>query len=375
MGICHSAIILCLSFFLFLDANAIEQCLLDRRYNEATFLMTHNSTSIRPETSPIKEVLYKIVNLVPTWLGREKLLEAIKLVTIIDPNLVADQERNLERQLADGVRAFKLPIHLQNTSDIYSNLYVCHTLSVRQVQSLIDEVDTVFKRFIPIAFIRKWLLKPLYEFKNNPCVLDSTHIGLYVVFEKINNWLDQHPEELCSIYFDVAIEDKLAAKKMLNAILEKSGLFTKLYHHNFGVTWPTIRELINNGKRLVLIADCEQWRDLGILSKNEIGFGSDYEYKTLDVLYKDTINPKIAWGVVAPFKLFIIDSYTTPLASGRVTDAEKANCAAHIISRVKNYEKLVGCPVTFVMVDFYNLPQEEALRAIALINQQHVQHA
>jgi len=350
--------------------NSIDTRLLDRRYNEVAFLMTHNATSLRPETSPIKEILFKIVNAVPSWLGREQLMNAIKTVTLLDPNLAADQARDIERQLSDGIRAFKLPVQLGDTDIATSELYACHSLSVGQVQGLINEVDAVFKKFIPIAFIRKALLKPLYVIKDNPCLLDSTHVLLAAVFLKINTWLERHPDEIISIYFDVAVVDKIAAKNTLKNILEKSGLWQKVYQYTPGSAWPTLRTLISSGKRLVLISDCSQWSTLGIANKYDIGFGSSYEYKTLDALYADTAEPKIAWGTAGKNRIFILDNYTTPLASRRLIDAEKANSATHIMMRVKNYEKVTGYPVTFVMVDFYDVPQEQALRGIETINNQ-----
>lgn len=349
-------------------ALAIEPYLLDRRYNEVTFLMTHNSTSLRDETTPIKKVLNEIIDIIPSWLGHDQIRDAIKLITISDPNLVADQERDIAQQLHDGVRAFKLPVHLKNTDDPYSTLWVCHTLTPGQVQNIIDEVDGVLKKFIPIKIIRWWLLRPLNAFQDNPCWLDTTNVSLGYVLSQLNQWLDQHPDEVLGVYLDVNITDKKTAQKTLQFILQTSGLLNKLYRHVLGTPWPTVRTMISTGTRLVMFADCDDWAELGIVNKNLIGFGSDYAYKDLDALYADTANPKIAWGSVAADRVCIIDNYTTPLASGRVLDAQKANAYANVLKRVACYEVLTKRPVTFVMVDFYNEPNLELIQAVCAIN-------
>jgi len=139
-------------------------------------------------------------------------------------------------------------------------------------------------------------------------------------------------------------------------------------------SYPFIRTMTNTNKRAVVFANCANWKDLGIAYTNNITFGSNYSYKDPNAIYTDTDNPKIAHGQAGPAQLFIVDNYTTPLISGRVVHAQQVNRYDRVMARVVQYEKLASQPVTFVMVDFYNEPNGEAIKAVNDINKAHSGH-
>ena len=351
--------------------NTIPNNLLDKRYNEVTFLMTHNATSLRHESTTLGDKLRAIASFLPNsypFTGlRDKVYDIIRTITLQDPNIVADQERDLNAQLRDGVRGFKLPIQMADTDHpAQSDIIVCHSLTESQFATLIKEAEDKLS-FIPIKKIREALLKPLYELQDNPCKIDTTHVRLFDAFSTLNQWLDQNPREVIGIYLDVSFINKDAAKATLQAILQKSGLANKLYRYTNG-QWPTIRTMTNTNKRVVLFASCANWKDLGIAYTNNITFGSNYSYKDPSVIYADTANPTVSHGTAGPNQIFILDNYTTPLISGRVVHAQQVNRYDRVMARVVQYEKLASQPVTFVMVDFYNEPNSDAIKAVQDIN-------
>jgi len=350
---------------------AVEEYFLDRRYNDVTFLMTHNSTSLRSESTFLGDAMRKIASFLPNEFPfsglRDKVYAAIKTITLQDPNIVADQERDISAQLRDGVRAFKLPLHFADTDNpAKSDIFVCHTLMVRQIDELIKEAENKLS-FIPIKKIREALLKPLYEFRDNPCQIDSTRVSLVQVFSLLNQWLEKNPQEVIGIYLDVGLAEKELAKATMQLILKNSGLDSKKYVYTQG-PWPTLRTMIKTNKRVIVMADCESWRDLGFAFTKDIAFGSNYSYKEPEAVYADTNNPQIAYGQIGVNQLFIVDNYTTPLISGRVVHAQQINRYEPLVKRVLNYEKLANRPVNYVMVDFYNEPNNDAIKVVADIN-------
>jgi hypothetical protein len=351
---------------------AVPDCLLDKPYNQVLFLMTHNSTSLRHESTELGDAMRKIASVLPNSFPfsglRDKVYNIIKTINLQDPNIVADQERDLNAQLSDGVRGFKLPIQLADTSKPgQSDILVCHMLTESQFASLVKEAQDKLS-FIPIKKIRDAILKPLYDLQKNPCQFDKSQMRLIDVFSTLSQWLDKHSQEVVGIYLDVSFSDKQSATATMQSLLQRTGLGNKLYWYTSGA-WPTLRRMIETNKRVVIMASCSNWKNIGISYTNEIEFGSDYAYNDPAAVFNDTNNPKITHGTVGINQLFVLDNYTTPLISGRVVHAQQVNQYGRIKQRIANYEQFARQPVTFVMVDFYNEPNSDAIKAVNDINQ------
>ncbi len=80
------------------------------------------------------------------------------------------------------------------------------------------------------------------------------------IMERLNTWLEEHPREVVVLF----IQDTVTPKDT-DAVLRRAGLADKAYVHPEGAQWPTLGEMIDADRRLV------------VLMENE-GGGSEYPY-------------------------------------------------------------------------------------------------
>lgn len=340
-------------------------------YNQVRHIMTHNATSLRNEATWLGDALRTAVAALPFSNAiKEQINNIIQATTIQDPNIVADQDRGIDLQLADGVRGFKLPVHWRDLSN-RATFYVCHTMAESELEKIYLDIDAKLKVIITSDTIRRWLLKPFEVFCKDPCMLDRTNVALGKVLKQLNAWLDVHPQEVLTIYIDTQLTSAQEQQHIndLNNILQQAGLVDRMYVHAPGQVWPTTAHMIQMRKRVVMVANTDNWKSLGILNKLYIGFGPIWAYKTERELAQDTNNPHIEWGVASPQGLFMLDSYVTPRLSGTIYDAKMVNSYAVLKRRIQQYEKVAGSVATFVMVDFYEYPDKDVFKVINELNQ------
>jgi hypothetical protein len=340
-------------------------------YNQVHHIMTHNATSLRNEATWLGDALRAAVAALPFSSAiKEQINNIIQATTIQDPNIVADQDRGIDLQFADGVRGFKLPVHWRDLSS-KSTFYVCHTMAQSELEKIYLDIDTKLKVIITSDTVRRWLLKPFEIFCKDPCLLDRTNVALGKTLKQLNAWLDVHPQEVITIYIDTQLTSAQEQQHMndLKNILQQVGIVDKMYVHTPGQVWPTTASMVQMHKRVVIVANSDNWKSIGILHKRDIGFGPIWSYKTEQELLQDTNNPHVDWGVASPQGLFMLDSYVTPRLSGTIHDAKVVNSYTVLKQRIQQYERFAGSVATFVMVDFYEYPDKDVFKVIDELNQ------
>lgn len=248
------------------DANsASKKCnlheeLCDRRFNEVTFAMTHNSMSNRAEE----------------W-G------------------FANQMYGISRQLQDGIRGINLDIYNEE-----GDVYLCHGY----------------------------------------CNVGKEKLSSGLA--KIKFFLDTNTDEVVTLIFEsyVSSED-------VKAVFDAAGMMPYLYSHSSGEQWPTLREMINTGKRLMVFTD----RDGGDFGWYHAVW--DYAWET-KFSYKTTEDFECGPNRGNPANdLYIMNHFlTNPLASPYL--AEVANANPLLLNRVNECVAEKKRTPTFILVDFYD---------------------
>jgi hypothetical protein len=72
------------------------------------------------------------------------------------------------------------------------------------------------------------------------------------VMDRLNDWMDAHPREVIVLF----IQDTVTPADT-DAVLRKAGLADKAYVHPDGAEWPTLREMIDANKRLLVLMENE----------------------------------------------------------------------------------------------------------------------
>lgn len=225
-----------------------------------------------------------------------------------------NQTHGIARQLADGVRGMMLDLHYfdaEATANATGHIggksaadqvYLCH----------------------------------------GPCALGKTRLldGLCT----ITKFLDDNPGEVFSIIFENDVDDADT-----DDVVRASGLGDYVYTHAKGAPWPTLREMIDAGKRAVLFL--------------ETGGGTPaylhraYADEMWDTPYafekKEDFSCALGRGAKAN-ALFLVNHWLSrPFPD--IAFAREVNSRAILGDRVAQCTREGGRQPTFVSVDFYDV--------------------
>lgn len=225
---------------------------------------------------------------------------------------VANQNFAVARQLEDGIRGFMLdtyyfdPIEHRNTTerlpdmDVVDQAYLCHGGCTIGNARLIDRLCS------------------------------------------ITGFLDAHREEVLSIIFENYLQDEDT-----DALLKAAGLGEYLYTHPAGAPWPTLGELVQTNKRLVVFLE-HNGGSPAYLHPAWTGNIWDTPY-TFDKI--EDFSCKLNRGKAGD-PLFLINHWLTPPTPDR---AREVNVSAVLGARVDKCTTEAGRPPTFVGVDYYDI--------------------
>lgn len=297
--------------------------LCDRPFDEVAFPASHNSMSAADErgwylaeqpTGMVNSLSDGIrVFLVDTWYGQAT-----------GSGGVVTAERSLARAQSDltAGRATQITPAMQRSIDRLrgektvgpEQVYMCHTL----------------------------------------CELGATQ--LLGELEGLKAWMDVHPREVVTVFIQDATTPADTA-----AVFEQAGLVDMAYVHEPGAEWPTLGQMIDSGKRLL------------VLMENE-GGGSRYPYlhQGFD-LVQDT---GYTYATVDDFDcapnrgstqsdLFLVNHWLSSFRT-LVSSAQKANVEEVLGERVRRCQQERNHIPNFVAVNWYD--QGDLLRVVDELN-------
>lgn len=220
-----------------------------------------------------------------------------------------NQEHDVPQQLADGVRGLMLDVHL-NSTDTAPNLaapdapdgvpLLCHAYCINGWQRLTD--------------------------------------GL----AEIDAFLDTHPNEVVTIIFESYVDPAA-----IEADFVASGAIDHVAEHTPGTPWPTLRQMIASGDRLVVLTDDGGGSYPWYLPVWSEAFETHYSAKT-----PDDLSCAVNRGSSSN-RLFILNHFLTdPI--GRRTLADQVNFDPFFIDRAEQCETERAHLPNFVTVDFYD---------------------
>jgi hypothetical protein len=159
----------------------------------------------------------------------------------------------------------------------------------------------------------------------------------------IKTFLDENPGEIITIIFEsyVTRQDTLAA-------FTEVGLLDMALEHTAGTPWPTLREMIDSGKRLVVLTDSGGGVYPWYLNVWAEAFETHFSAKVPDDLTCDPNrgNPGNS--------LFILNHFLTEII-GKVTLAEQVNHNPFFVDRALECEAANSHIPNFPTVDFYDI--------------------
>jgi hypothetical protein len=292
--------------------------LCDRPLNEVTFPASHNAMS------------------------------AAKLPGWYQPN----QRNDIRDQLDDGIRAFLIDSHYgvkRPSGPVLTDLEQEGTSKVTEgvTAELGPEAAAAFQSIQAQYAHRGGQGKTGTYFCHIVCELGS--IGMVKTLDWFRDFLQSHPDEFLVLF----IEDKVSPTDTATAF-EKSGILPYAYIHKPGEAFPTLRELIESDKRLLVMAEVDSgggaipWYHQGF----ELAMETPYTFHSADELESPASCVKNRGGVGKP--LFQLNHWVEKLPRSPST-AEKVNDLDFLLDRVRRCRKLRnGALTNIVAVDYYN---------------------
>lgn len=213
--------------------------------------------------------------------------------------LLPNQGFGIERQLADGVRALMLDVHLWD-----DQVMLCHSY----------------------------------------CEVQGSSVGqrpLVDALVAVRDFLIQNPGEVVGLIFESYVPAVQVA-----AAFDQAGLGDMLYAHPVAETWPTLGALIESGTRLVVFTDAPG----GPAWYHDVW---DHAFETdWDVARIEDLSCEQRRGASGN-ALFILNHFiTAPVASEQA--ATQANAHGVLSPRAQACAQHWGRPANFITVDFYS---------------------
>jgi hypothetical protein len=191
--------------------------LCSRRYNEVAFPATHNAMSAADESG---------------W-------------------FIPEQPTGLIGQLDAGIRVLLIDTYYgQNTEqpNIVATAPVSHAQALADAERLyganvVASALRLHDALIPtrIGPVRPFLCHGLCELGATPW--ES-------LMEQVRAWLDAHPHEVVTFFIQDAVSPAATA-----ALFEQAGLMPYVHTQQPGQAWPTLAEMINSGRRVIVLME------------------------------------------------------------------------------------------------------------------------
>ncbi|MEV0093845.1 PI-PLC domain-containing protein [Streptomyces sp. NPDC050738] len=231
-------------------------------------------------------------------------------------------------QLNDGVRALQIDTyHWESPEDVTARLHASGLPPEQQRQ-----LAAAINLFNP-AREGTWLCH---------AVCRAGAIPLVPALEQIGGWLRQNPSEILTLI----VQDDISGEDTERAF-DEAGLKDLLYvpDKDPDRPWPTMGEMIDSGKRLVVFA--EQADGPAPWYRNFYRYGMETPFSFQSPEELSCVPHRGGTGK----RLFLLNHFIT-VAGGSRLDAGKINTRAQVLERAHACEKERGRPVNFIAVDY-----------------------
>lgn len=340
--------------------HAIPDALLNKRFNEVSFAATHNGQSH-------------------------------------DESAVQNQSLTLTEQFEQGIRATK--IHVWYDKDEKGNTipFVCHGVTKEMLdgsylEKIVDKVPRMFqgwardalKELEPINILVRDACKAAYgdgdgaqgiiQFRH--CILDPSRRPLVVLLKEIKQFLATHPQEILT----VIVEDHTNNLDQVAADFKAQGLDSLAHTQDVAKEWPTLKEMLKSGKRLVVLfhgdEKLEYQKYPWLHPIWSFAWDTAWEFQEAAHLNdpKKDIMPKRGQQAYndrhkgARNKLFIVHHFITPMAGGCKKSARKVNKKSVLQDRLERLTKMAGQKPNIIQIDFFEHPQHDILDVVCQLN-------
>lgn len=336
-----------------------SKTLWNKRYNEAAYAATHNGSSHM--ACPVQ-----------------------------------NQDMPIAQQLKCGIRATK--VHVWNTKGPQGETvpYVCHGITQDlfegpYLDQVVDKVPSLFrgwardvlKQMEPVNELVRDAFKAAYGDGKKPgviqfnhCIFDPSRKQLAGILTDVKVFLDANPNEV----FTLILEDHTKDLAKIALDFQNGGLLPYLHVQDISRPWPTLGNMVESNKRLVVLLHGDESLDYSKYPwmHNMWHFAWDTEWNFSDIsslkdVSKDIV-PKRGQKTFADRmngpknKLFVVHHFVTPSTGGCKKSAKKVNHKSFLTARVNRLRDFTGQIPNFIQVDFFQYPNNDIFEVVLALN-------
>ena len=167
-------------------------------------------------------------------------------------------------------------------------------------------------------------------------------IDLAAGLTEIRSWLDAHPREVITL-----ILENYVGASSLETAMASAGLLPRLATHLGGTAWPTLRQLVESNRRVVVMTDSQGGQRPWLLPVFSETWDTNYSAATTSDL-----SCAVNRGSFGNQMIILNNFLTNPLSSPLLAD--QANTDPFLASRVVSCRAAWGGRLpNFVTVDFF----------------------
>lgn len=259
--------------------------------------------------------------------------------------LFPQQEKGIGTQLDDGIRALLIDDHYgqQVGDDVRTDLdlrkegaALRETLGSAAYDAAIRIRDRLFGGIRPDAPRTEWLCHGFCEIG---------HIPLTQGLTEIRDFLVRHPDEVLI----VIVEDKVVTAPDFAKAVDKAGLTPYVYTGPVGPPWPTLRELIESGQRMIVFGEEHggdpkvPWYHPAFASMQETPYHAEKPSELTCAVNRGGTKGS----------LFLLNNWIDTSPAPRPSNAAKVNAYDTLLRRARECEKERGLLPNIIAVDFY----------------------
>jgi len=259
--------------------------------------------------------------------------------------LFSQQEKGIGSQLDDGIRALLIDAHYGQRvgNNVRTDLdlrkegaALRETLGPAAYEAAIRIRDRLFGGVKPDVPRTEWLCHGFCEIGRIP--LTS---GL----REIRDFLVKNPDEVLI----VVVEDKVVTAPDIAKAVDDAGLKPYVYTGPVGPPWPTLRELIESGQRVIMMGEDHggdpkvPWYHPAFESMQETPYHAEKPSELTCAVNRGGTKGS----------LFLLNNWIDTTPAPRPSNAEKVNAYDTLLRRARECQKERGLLPNVIAVDFY----------------------
>lgn len=289
------------------------ESLCDKRFDEITYAATHNSMSDK------------------TYAGGW---------------FFPEQDGPISAQLASGIRGLMLDVYYGYPG---TRVYTDGDRSSPSVRNALKE--EFGKEFVAAADrIRRTISKPADSKRRMYLCHGFCELGALPIEEalgQIRDFLDDNPREVLVIVFQDYVPTRALADE-----IEKSGVSEQAYMGDVNEPWPTIGQMIDDGRRVLM------------LNENNLSPAVPWIHDAYSVMQETPFSFSDKSKLAArqscrssrgedENSIFLLNHWIDTAPAPRLSNARKANSREFLLDRVRRCERIRSHRVNLIAVDFF----------------------